>query len=269
MYMFVQIIVSIVLLLIGFIVFKKFPFKASVKDLTLAAIFVVLAVILKRFSMMVPLFGFPSLQIGFETLPLIIGGMLLSPSYAFLIGLAVDVIGLVIAPNGFPFLGFTLNSVLRPLVPSLWMQYQHHFDEKKLSIGLYIGMIALALGGTLYVFSLDHISISNEIFEITQTIKIGTAILCLGVSVIMIVICQWLKSRLKGASGNDFLNWMIVVIALEVLINFGLTPIWLQTMYGIPWLASLLVRILKACVMIPLNIVIGYSCFEMIKKGIR
>ena len=101
--MFVQIIVFIILLIIGFFVFKTDPFKADTKKISLAAIFVVLAVVLKRFSLMIPLFGFPSLQIGFETLPLVIGGMLLGPSYAFLIGLAVDVIGLVIAPNGFRF----------------------------------------------------------------------------------------------------------------------------------------------------------------------
>ncbi len=267
--MFVQIIVGIVILLIGLFVFKTDPFKANTKKLSLAAIFVVLAVILKRFSLMIPLFGFPSLQVGVESLPLIIGGMLLGPSYAFSIGLVVDVIGLIVAPNGFPFLGFTLNSILRPLIPALWVKYQKYFSEKQMVYGLYIGMLVLSIGASIYVTSLDTITVSNELVHITSTIKVGTVLLCVGLSVLMIFVCQFLRKKLDATSQTDLLNWMIVVVVIEVFINFMLTPLWLQTMYGIPWLASLLVRILKACIMIPVIITLGYSCFKMIKRVIR
>lgn len=267
--MFIQIIILIVLLVIGIFVFKNYPFKANVKDLTLSAIFIVLAAVLKRFSIMVPLFGFPSLQIGFETLPLIMSGMLLSPSYAFLIGLSLDLIGLIVAPTSFPFLGFTLNSILRPLIPSLWMSYQHKFNEKKVILFLYIGLILLAVGSSLYVFSLETITVSKEVITITNSIKMSTMILCLSVSVIMIILCQLLRKKLNARSSSDLINWTVMIVVLEISINFCLTPLWLQVMYGIPWLASLLVRILKACVMVPLNIVIGYSCYEMIKKAIH
>lgn len=264
--MFVQIIVFIILFMIGFLVFKTDPFKADTKKISLAAIFVVLAVVLKRFSLMIPLFGFPSLQIGFETIPLIIGGMLLSPSYAFLIGLAVDVIGLVIAPNGFPFLGFTLNSILRPLIPALWMKHHRYFSEKQIIYGLYTGMLILSLGASFYVSTLNSLTVSNETVMITSSIKIGTVLLCLGVSFIMIIICQYLRKKLDAPSQFDLLNWMVIIVILEVFINFLLTPFWLQTMYGIPWIASLLIRILKACIMVPLSIFIGYSCYEMVKR---
>lgn len=267
--MFVQIIVFIILLVIGFFVFKTDPFKADTKKISLAAIFVVLAVVLKRFSLMIPLFGFPSLQIGFETLPLVIGGMLLGPGYAFLIGLAVDVIGLVIAPNGFPFLGFTLNSVLRPLIPAIWMKHQRHFSEKQIVYGLYAGMLVLSIGASIYVCTLNSITVSKEIIMITSSIKIGTVLLCVGVSLLMILICQYLRKKLDAASQTDLLNWMVIVVVLEVFINFLLTPFWLQTMYGIPWIASLLIRILKACLMVPLSIFIGYSCYEMIKRIVK
>ena len=269
MYMLVQIIVLIVLFVIGFLVFKKYPLKADVKKLILAAIFVVLALILKRFSLMIPLFGFPSLQVGFESLPLIIGGMLLSPSYAFIMGLSVDVIGLIIAPNGFPFLGFTLNSILRPLIPSLWMQHQQRINEKVIIKGLYVGMLSISIMASLYISTLGEITVSKEIIEITNTIKIGTSLLCIGVSVIMIFICEFLQKKLNVHSKRDLINWMVIAVLIEVGINICLTPIWLQTMYGIPWIASLLVRILKACVMIPAVIFIGFSCFKMIKPIIK
>ena len=115
--MYVQIIVLIIILVLGGFIFKTYPFKADVKKMSLAAILILLNVLLNRFSMMVPLFGFPSLKISFEIIPLIIAGMLLNPSYAFIVGLSVDLIGLIVVPTQFPFLGFTLNNILRTLTP--------------------------------------------------------------------------------------------------------------------------------------------------------
>ena len=44
----IQIICGIILVLIGIFVFWKFPIKSDTKSLTLAALFIVLAAILKR-----------------------------------------------------------------------------------------------------------------------------------------------------------------------------------------------------------------------------
>ncbi|MFR2768908.1 MAG: folate family ECF transporter S component [Thomasclavelia sp.] len=111
----IQIICGVLLVLIGIFVFWKYPIKSDTKSLTLAALLVILAVVLKRFSIMIPLFGFESLKISVEVIPMLLAGVLLAPGYCFIIGLAVDWVGLIIAPTSFPFLGFTLSAVLQTL----------------------------------------------------------------------------------------------------------------------------------------------------------
>ena len=53
---------------------------------------------------MVPFLGFPSLKITLEVLPLIVAGLTLQPGYCFIVSIATDFLGLVLAnAGGFPF----------------------------------------------------------------------------------------------------------------------------------------------------------------------
>ena len=47
---------------------------------------------------------------------------------------------------------------------------------------------------------------------------------------------------------------------------FLLTPYWLQVMYGIPFTLSLFIRVIKECIMIPVNIILGYTILRVIKR---
>ena len=264
--MYVQIIVLIIILVLGGFIFKTYPFKADVKKMSLAAILILLNVLLNRFSMMVPLFGFPSLKISFEIIPLIIAGMLLSPSYAFIVGLSVDLIGLIVVPTQFPFLGFTLNNILRPLIPSLWVYYQRNIHSKTINRLLEGGLIIPTSIASIYIFNLKQVVISKEELILSQSLKYSMIALLIVASIILIFISRLMQSKLSGQKRNDLTHWILLVSVLEIGINLCLTPIWLQTMYNIPFMASLLVRILKACLMIPINSMMGYSCYELIKK---
>ena len=75
----IQIICGFILVLIGILVFWKFPIKSDTKSLTLAALFIVLAAVLKRLSIMIPLFGFESLKVSIEVIPMLLAGILLAP----------------------------------------------------------------------------------------------------------------------------------------------------------------------------------------------
>ena len=59
----IQIILGVVIVSIGIFVFYKYPMKSDVRQMTLGALFVILAIILKRLAVMVPFLGFPSLKI--------------------------------------------------------------------------------------------------------------------------------------------------------------------------------------------------------------
>ena len=125
----IQIILGVVIVSIGIFVFYKYPMKSDVRQMTLGALFVILAIILKRLAVMVPFLGFPSLKITLEVLPLIVAGLTLQPGYCFIVSIATDFLGLVLAnAGGFPFLGFTLNAVLQTEIPCLLKIY---LNEKK------------------------------------------------------------------------------------------------------------------------------------------
>lgn len=74
--------------------------KSDVRQMTLGALFVILAIILKRLAVMVPFLGFPSLKITLEVLPLIVAGLTLQPGYCFIVAIATDFLGLVLANAG-------------------------------------------------------------------------------------------------------------------------------------------------------------------------
>lgn len=269
MRMFVQFCVLLIIILLGLFVFKTFPFKASVKHMTLAAAFIIIALLLDYFSVMIPLFGFPSLKIEFSSIPMVIAGMILGPSYGFIIGLCIDIIGLILVPTGFPFLGFTLSSILRPVLPALWIAYTSHLSTKSLKKCIIMLLSLLIISVFIYVSTLKQVTISKQVYIIDAQIKL----LIIGLFIIMacslVFISLLLGKKLNLHMHTDLLHWIMIGIIVEVGINVTLTPIWLQTMYGIPWIASLLVRILKSCIMIPLNVIIGYSCYETIKHRLK
>ena len=68
----IQIILGVIIVSIGIFIFYKYPMKSDVRQMTLGALFVILAIILKRLAVMVPFLGFPSLKITLEVLPLIV-----------------------------------------------------------------------------------------------------------------------------------------------------------------------------------------------------
>lgn len=148
----IQIIIVCILVLLGIYCFKFYPLeRRNTKKLAFSALIIIITLILKRLTIMVPLFGAESLKIGFEYIPVMLAGVILSPSYAYLIGLITDLLGLVISPTGFPFFGFTLNQVLIGLIPSLIAVKVKNVDGKRFSKIVCL-MIALFGGaGSLFV----------------------------------------------------------------------------------------------------------------------
>ena len=81
---------------------------------------------------------------------------MLAPGYSYNIRIAVDLVGLIVTPTGFPFLGFTLSAVLQTLIPSIVVvtvkENYTHFLEKIIQVIL----VLLAISACGYVFSLDQ-----------------------------------------------------------------------------------------------------------------
>ncbi len=262
-----QIILAIVIIALGFYVFKFYPFeKGNVMKLVIAAIFIILTAICKRLAIMIPLFGAESLKIGFEYIPLMLAGYLLAPSYAFLVGLCSDLIGLILVPTGFPFLGFTLGTILVSVIPSLVKEHAKMVSEKVVQyvvIGLILG---LGIGASLYIYGLDEISISQTLHTITTQEKITLISICLALTAIFIILIMILKKRIHDQEAKEFSTWILCVTLVELIVTLCLTPLWLDMMYKIPFVVSLCIRVIKECAVLPIEIFIGYTVLKLMKR---
>ncbi|MEG0264903.1 MAG: folate family ECF transporter S component [Erysipelotrichaceae bacterium] len=264
--MLAQIISAVVLGLLFFILIKKYPLEIKTRPMVLVAFVVILSTILSSLSIMVPLFGFPSVRVGFAQLALVIGGSMLSPSWAFVCGVSADIIGVMLAPSGPPFLGFTLNSALACLIPSLWYQYKGKINDNKMMKIVTVTLIVLGTLAIGYILGLSSVTIKSNEFMITTTLKISLTLLIIFMVTMMIVVLYWMRNHMERSNAHSFAMWIMCVILIEVSINFALTPIWMQVMYGIPWIMSLFVRILKSCIIIPLNAFVGFSVLKIMYK---
>ena len=262
----IQIICGVLLVLIGIFVFWKYPIISDTKSLTLAAFLVILAVVLKRFSIMIPLFGFESLKISVEVIPMLLAGVLLAPGYCFIIGLAIDWVGLIIAPTSFPFLGFTLSAVLQTLIPSIIVRNIKDDYSKYLEKVIKVVLVLLAIGACVYVFSLEQVTISKQVVDITFNIKVFISVLCVIMVSVLFMVMYYYKRKLNNDDYHLFNKWLISVVLVEMAVTFCLTPYWLQVMYGIPFTLSLFIRVIKECIMIPVNIILGYTILRVIKR---
>ena len=262
----VQIITGCILLVFGIYVFTKYPIKKNTKSLVLGALFVVITLVLKRLSLMVPVFGVPAVKIGFEMLPMMLAGMLLSPSYGFVVGLSVDLVGLIIVPTGFPFFGFTLNSVLITCIPSMILEKTKYIEKKRLETIVTNAITVVICFISIYVLSIDTIVISGSTMQMTWVYKMMIIIICIILNIVLWQVIRYMKKKVPSENIQMFYIWILAVIITEIGVTFLLTPYWLQVMYGIPFLVSLFVRVIKQCIMIPFDIIVGYQLLKVLKK---
>ena len=263
-----QIILAVLIIALGIYCFKFYPFeKGNVMNLVISATFIIVTLVCKRFlTIMIPLFGAESLKIGLEYLQLMIAGFFLTPSYAFVVGLCWDLVGLILVPTGFPFFGFTLVMILVCVIPSLVKEYAKHLSEKMIQCTVIALIIALALGASLYIYQLESLKISETIHILTSIEKITLISICLILAIAFIVIIMILKKKINIEEAKEFSLWILGVTLVEVICTLCLTPLWLDMMYKIPFIVSLCIRIIKCCFVIPLEIFIGYTLMKILKR---
>ena len=257
-----QVLSLAVLILLGIFVFKKYPLKLQTKPMIQVTFLIVIALILSYLSLMLAISGFPSLKIGFALVPLVLIGLVYGPSYGFIAGLIYDVLGLIITPTDLPFLGFTLTNVLVCTVPGLISRYslfnQNMIKRIKISAGLLIGLLLT------FIWTLTYQSwFSEAVMSLTNVQRIIISLILL----IYLVIFEILLAKYQNPDNNKALSLVFVsVIVVEAVINLFLNPLWLYTMYGIPYLVSFFLRMLKLLVMIPVDTIIILTGYKLLQK---
>lgn len=253
------------IVLLALISFKLSPLQITVRKITIVTMLVVLSIVLQFFSIMVPLFGFPSLRIDFLHIPLMFIGVLFGPAWALIGGVIQDVIGLMVTPTGFPFFGFMLNKVLMGVIPGILFLKVKELDYRSINKFVY-GLLAVFLIGSLaYLWTLTEIVVEGNAIAITLPIKITLSLinisLMAGLTSLIILL-----QRKVGSLRALLSMWTIAVLLVEVTITLVLTPTWLYAMYGIPVMLSFLVRIIKVSFMIPIVMVIGFGIMDLLMR---
>ncbi len=262
-----QIIAVAAIIIIGFFVFRMDKLHVTGEKLAIIAMFIALSVALQFFSLMIPLFGFPSMRIGFSQLPLMVIGVLFGPSWAFLSGIVQDFLGLIVTPTGFPFFGFTLNKIIIGLIPALLFSKKIKWTPKVAYIVSQGILLSFLLGALAYLWLTPSIVTNGEVIEITMTIKLvfsTGSVLLIGA---MMFFLKLLTEKYKKYE-NDFSIsiWAMSVVLVEVIVQLMLTPLWLAIMYDIPIWISFLLRVVKATIMVPLTIIIGYGILILMSR---
>lgn len=123
-------------------------------QLVQAAFLVAISIAMTRFLyFFIPLAGIPALRISFGEIPLMIGGLLFGPIIGGIGGLAADVIGIMINPQGAFHPGFMLSSVLWGVIPGLLGIYfknsgdkRNPFTAQRIFLTVSICMVVISLG---------------------------------------------------------------------------------------------------------------------------
>jgi len=195
-----------------------------------------------------------------------LAGYFLSPGYAFLVGLSSDIIGLILVPTGFPFLGFTLGTILVSVIPSLAKEHAKMLSEKIVQ-SIVMGLIlVLGLGASIYIYTLDQVTISTTVHIITSQEKLTLISVCLILTIIFIILIFILKKQISQDEAKEFSTWILCVTLVEIVVTLCLTPLWLDMMYGIPFFVSLCIRVIKECAILPIEIFIGYTLIKLMKR---
>lgn len=128
-----------------------------------AAFLVAISIAMTRFLyFFIPVLGVQGIRISFGEIPLMIGGLLFGPIIGGISGLAADIIGVMINPQGVFHPGFTLSSMLWGIIPGILGIYfkntgdkSNPFTVQRIVLTVSICMVVISLGlNTLWLSTL-------------------------------------------------------------------------------------------------------------------
>lgn len=105
----------------------------DIRTVVKAGSLVAISIVMTRFvSIMVPIGGAQGLRISFGEVPIILAGYMFGPVVGGITGIAADILGMLINPQGPYYPGFTISSMLWGVIPGL-LTYVFKRDKSTLS----------------------------------------------------------------------------------------------------------------------------------------
>lgn len=229
--------------------------------LTATALLVAISIIFSTFVIYIPMFGFKSVRFSMTSIPIFIAGSLFGGVYGAVAGFVSDVIGFMFTSQGAPYHpGFTINATLVGLIPGMAFYYfKNQRNTMNLNkINLVLGVLALA-GTEIYINFIGIHEVENLGSFMGIPMNIVLSILMVMVLILLIIIVLWVQKRFGIANGIFTIDQVIFVCILNFIVaHLILTPFWIQNLYGVPIMASVIVRIFKSLIDIPLQVALIY-----------
>jgi ECF transporter S component (folate family) len=220
------------------------------RKITLAALLVSISIVLTRFfGIVIPLGGYPSLSLDLGSVPILLSGIVLGPIFGGIVGLSSDAIGFFVNSRGGVFhFGFMLNSILTGVIPGLVFLF---LKNKNLRLFKIVTISVLYILSTYY-------------FLVVRSAD-STALKLLSNILLFIVASSIITIDLKIK--NKQLKLVIfTVLVVEVFVYIALTPIWLYQLYELPYFISVLSRVFRAILLVPVKTVIIYQSLKILKN---
>jgi riboflavin transporter len=221
-----------------------------VRKITLAALLVSSSIVLTRFlGIVIPLGGYPSLSLDLGSVPILLSGIVLGPIFGGIVGFSSDAVGFYVNSRGGAFhFGFMLNSILTGVIPGLVFVFLKNKNLRLLKI---ITLSVLYLLSTYYFLVVRSAD--------STVIKILSNALLLVVALSIIIIDYKIK--------NKQLKLVIfAVLVVEVFVYIALTPIWLYQLYELPYFVSVLSRVFRAILLVPIKTILIYQSLKILKN---
>lgn len=239
-------------------------------SLVAAALITAISVAMAPLNIYIPLFGVSSLRFSFTEIPVFIGGALFGPIIGMICGFLSDVLGFIIAPAGPYFFGFTFNKMMVGLIPGL-IFYRFKNLRSSTIIKINIGLLVSALlGGTFYinVMAIEDIKQLASIKGIPMNI-----ILTLGMIISTGILPIIMYKLIKIFEGKEEINKIeVIIMAVSfkyIIVSLILSPLWVKALYNVPIVASVMARIFKGLVDVPLQVILCFAILQAIPLKIK
>ena len=124
--------------------------------------------------------------------------------------------------------------------------------------------MCLSIVFVLYIWTYtDSVAFVEKYMQLSIQTKM---MITVGFVVFVVVGIGVLKYLIQKEKDDDLVNWMFCLIVIEFFLHLCLSPLWLEIMYGIPYMVNLFMRVIKTIVVIPLFSMIGFPIVKLAKK---
>jgi hypothetical protein len=162
-------------------------------------------------------------------------------------------------------IGFTINNALIGLFSGMIPLFFQHKNVLFIKRIVFISSSLLLVVTMGILYSLNTLSLGGDSVLLTLEVRVAIIVLIIILSALTIGF-MYLTLRDYKYELKDMYIVSLMIILIEFFVIILLTPLWIQDLYGQPYIIGFLTRIIRGALMIPFKIIITLAIINVIKK---